>query len=376
MKTLRIISVLIITAALINAQDANLSKTIPVGKGTRLDVSLNPGNIIIKTGKDDEVIMSAQGIDKEEFDEIEIHERDNRVSIRFDADWGSSNSIKFTFIVPTSLHLQLQTSGGDIELKDNLLGEVSVRTSGGDVAVGTVQGRLQVNTSGGDISVTKSVGDMTLNTSGGDIDVGEIFGENAGITTMGGDISIEYSEASLNAKTFGGDIKIGDVGGNATAVTMGGDIELQNVSGSVLMETYGGDLTLLSASGKVSADTKGGDIKLYQVKGNLSAKTSGGEIYAELYPLDEGETYLKSSGGDIELRLPESSKVSIDAEIRLRGSRKRQSKNYSIASDFLTKPVNSSKGDKEITAEYSLNGGGQKIIIETINSNIRINKLK
>ena len=376
MKTLKIIAVLVIAAGALVAQNGNLTKTITVGKGTILDVSINPGDIEVKTGKDDQIIMSAQGIDKSEFDGIDIQERDNRVSIRFDADWGSSNSIKFTFIVPSSLHLQLQTSGGDIEVKDNLTGEVTLRTSGGDVKVGTIRGSLQVGTSGGDISVVKSVGELSLNTSGGDIDVGDVLGENASMQTMGGDITIKYSEASLNVKTFGGDIKIGDVGGNASAVTMGGDIKFENVSGSVSMETYGGDLKLLSASGKVDADTKGGDIKLFKVSGSISAKTSGGDIYAELTPSVDGASFLKSSGGDIELKIPASAKVSIDAEIRLRGSERRRDKDLAITSDFMTKPVKSDKGGKEITAEYLLNNGGHKITVETINSNIKINKLK
>ncbi len=374
MKTIKIISLLLLVSAVLFAQDRNYTRTVKVSKGATLEVSLNPGDIVVKTGKDDEVIITAKGLPSDEFDNVEVEERGNSIYVDFDSGWGWSGELKFTFTVPSSLHLNLSTSGGDIDIKDELVGEVSVKTSGGDISVGTVQGRLSANTSGGDIAVDKSAGDMTLNTSGGDIAVGEILGKTANVKTMGGDITIKFSEASLNARTMGGDINIGDVGGNAKATTMGGDIELQNVSGSVMMETYGGDLTLMSATGKVEADTKGGDIDLRNVKGSLSAKTAGGDIYAELYPNGGESTYLKSSGGDIELKLPSSAKVSIDAEVRIRGSWRNHDECV-IKSDFTDQLWKSGKDKKDLEAKFDINGGGQKIRIETINSNIYINEM-
>lgn len=375
MRTIKILMILAFSASILIAQGKGYTKTIKAQKGAWLEVHLNPGDVVIKAGKDGEIVISAKDLSKEEIENIYIDESDNRIRFEFDSDWGWSNNTKFTFIVPTYLHLNINTTGGDINVQDNMIGEVTVKTSGGDVDVNVVQGRLSVNTSGGDIRVAKSIGDMSLNTSGGDIDVGEILGENATVNTMGGDITIKYSEASLNSRTMGGDIRIGDVGGNAKATTMGGDIRLENVSGSVSMETYGGDLQLMSATGKVQADTKGGDIKLKNVKGSVSAKTSGGEIYAELYPDGEQDSYLKSSGGDIELRVPESKGISVEAFIRIRGPKDNR-KDYKIKSEITGESWEYKRGERNVKAEFNINGGGFRVQIETVNSNIVIDKIK
>jgi len=160
--------------------------------------------------------------------------------------------------------------------------------------------------------------------------------------------------------------------------TAGGDVRVGKVSGSAYLRTAGGDVKLQGASGTVEAKTAGGDIDLKNISGSIEASTAGGNVSAELNPSGKGESHLKTAGGDIRLTLPENAKASIEATIRIRdndgwGSSKRKSK-YEVRSDFPATTYDKDGDRDEINAKYLLNGGGEIIILETVNGYIDIKK--
>ncbi|MFC2140041.1 DUF4097 domain-containing protein, partial [Bacteroidota bacterium] len=226
--------------------------------------------------------------------------------------------------------------------------------------------------SGGDIECGDINGRLRLNTQGGDIKVGNVVGGSARVSTMGGDIRIDDVSSDLDAKTYGGDINVGNVGGSASVVTYGGDIKIKEVSGSVDMSTYGGNLTLSKANGHVKASTYGGNITLDNITGTVDAKTSSGRIKVELTPSGEGRSRMKTSSGEIILSLPANAKATIEAEIEIDGYRESRRREYKISSDFEATSYVSD--DDTVYAVYELNGGGEKIKLETVNSNIIIRK--
>ncbi|HEY5615448.1 MAG TPA: DUF4097 family beta strand repeat-containing protein, partial [Bacteroidota bacterium] len=121
--------------------------------------------------------------------------------------------------------------------------------------------------------------------------------------------------------------------------------------------------------------TSGGDIILENITGSIDAKTSGGDIRAELIPSGKGSSELVSAGGDIKLYIPENAKATIEAIIRVDSrwgrSRSRRDK-YEVKSDFKSDTYDD--GEDDIRATYILNGGGERITLETVNSNIEIRK--
>lgn len=380
MKT-KYLSLLIVFAIVSNITPAKLSlqngrtKTFQVKKGGELTVNVNPGDVSIDTWDKEEVSIRISGIDDEEIDDVQMKQQGNTISVRYNTGWGWTSDASFLITVPTNFHVRVNTSGGDIDIVGNMVGRVDLQTSGGDISAKNIQGQLSINTSGGDINIGRVNGQVNANTNGGDIKVEAVNGESAGFTTMGGDVTIGSAESKLNVKTFGGDIEIGDIGSDAIAVTFGGDIKLKNVSGSAKMETYGGNLYLGSADGKVNADTKGGNITLKKVKGSVDAKTAGGDVSVELIPSVKGESSIKSSHGDIELLLPSTAKVTIDAQVKIRGNWSRSRNKYKIISDFGG-AKDSAPGDKDLSSTIHVNGGGEKIILRTINSDIKIVKIK
>ncbi len=178
--------------------------------------------------------------------------------------WNSEQSIEVT--VPRRYGINVQTSGGSIELRDTA-GVVALRTSGGDISARNLAGNAELRTSGGSIRVETIRGDVDANTSGG-------------------------------------------------------DVRLQNVDGKIAARTSGGSVhcSLVGANRGISATTSGGEIELSLPRAtvaNVEATTSGGEVTSELPVTStrwgdshlEGSLngggqpiYARTSGGSISLR--------------------------------------------------------------------------
>ncbi len=153
---------------------------------------------------------------------------------------------------------------------------------------------LDVNTSGGSIQVTDLIGKSDLHTSGGSITVGRVDGP-------------------VNAKTSGGSIKVQEARGHVLAHTSGGSISIGETAGSVDAKTSGGGITLDGVTGDTDAFTSGGSLNLKNLNGNVMAGTSGGSIYAELTGKIDRDCTLKTSGGSIRVFLPRNSSIDLDA---------------------------------------------------------------
>ena len=367
----------LLTSTLASAgEEGSRSKSFSVSKGGTIEVSTSRGDICISPWEKNEVSVVIEGLDDEDLDNVKMAQNGNTVRVSYRSRWDDgSGHVRFTISVPSQFNLDMNTSGGDLEVKGGLTGKIDGSTSGGDIKLGNVfGGPLEVTTSGGDIRTGKIEGDGSLKTAGGDIHVGSVNG-SLSVNTSGGNIQVETVTKSLDAKTAGGDIVIGDVGGEAHVSTSGGDVNVGKVSGKASLSTAGGDIELKGASGKVNARTSGGDVKLQNITGAIDAKTAGGEVEAELIPSGKGGSRLSSSGGDVRLSIDENSKATIEATIRLDGWGSRKSR-YIVKSEFPKDSYETDEEADEIRAVYKLNGGGELIELSTSNSNIEIHKLR
>jgi hypothetical protein len=367
---------LFITTLASAREDGSRSKSFSVSKGGTMEVSTSRGDIHISPWEKNEVSVVVEGLDDEDLDKVKMTQNGNVVRVSYRSRWNNgSGHVRFAISVPSQFNLDMNTSGGDLEVKGGLTGKIDGSTSGGDIKLGNVfGGPVEVTTSGGDISTGKIEGDGSLKTAGGDIQVGSVNG-SLSVNTSGGNIQVETISKSLDAKTAGGNIIIGNVGGEAHVSTSGGDINVGKVSGKATLNTAGGDIELKGASGNVSAKTSGGDVKLQNITGSINAKTSGGEVEAELIPSGKGGSKLSSSGGDVRLYIDENSKATIEATIRLDGWGSRKSR-YVVKSEFPKESYETDEEADEIRAVYKLNGGGELIELSTSNSNIEIHKLR
>jgi len=355
------------------------TKSFSVEKGGRFELTTRSGDVRITPWSKNEVNVTAEGIDDEDLDRLKMTQSGNtvRVDFRPRSSWGGwdGDQIRFDISVPADFNVQMKTSGGDLEVMGSINGRIEGSTSGGDINLDNVAGTVDMSTSGGDIKVGDIKGNVDLNTSGGNITLRKVDGE-AKVKTSGGDIRVESVGKRLEARTSGGDIEIGDVGGEANVSTAGGDVKVKKVSGGAKLKTSGGDIILSGASGTVEAGTAGGDIDLTNITGSIEAKTAGGDIKAELIPSGKGGSELVTAGGNIRLAVPENAKVTIEALIRIEGRWGSRKSKYEVRSDFKADKYEKDDDEEEIRATYNLNGGGEKIYLTTVNSNIEIRKLR
>jgi len=64
--------------------------------------------------------------------------------------------------------------------------------------------------------------------------------------------------------------------------------------------------------GPVNARTSGGNVRMVNIDGRLDARTSGGNVEAELLGANRG-VELRTSGGDITVRVPSEFAAEVDA---------------------------------------------------------------
>jgi DUF4097 and DUF4098 domain-containing protein YvlB len=362
------------------ADDDSRTKSFTVNKGGTLEVRVDGGDIRINVWDKNEVLVKAEGIDEEDLDRLKMTQSGNDVIVEFRnrrswGGWGSSH-LRFDITVPSQYNADLHTSGGDIEVRGGVNGMIKGSTSGGDVKIESVKGgKVDLSTSGGDMRTGDVQGDVTLRTSGGNIEMGVVSGE-ANVSTSGGDITVKSVGKSLKANTSGGNIDIGDVGGEAKVSTSGGDIRVRKVSGSASMSTSGGNIELEGASGFVKANTAGGDIKLDNITGSIEASTAGGNVDAELRPSGKGRSKLTSAGGEIILAIPEEAKATIEATIRVQDRWSWRRSEYKVRSEFKYDSYEENEDEHEIRATYKLNGGGELIELKTVNSDITLKKAR
>lgn len=284
-----------------------VEKSFTVQPGGTLKVQTAGGDIKVLTGTGNEVRVTAlQRIrtDSEtkadellkDLDLRMEQEGDNVTAVaKYDKKsgwhWGSwpPVSVSFTVVVPSHYSVDLNTSGGDIEL-ESINGKARLRTSGGDLKIARVDGEVDGGTSGGNITLHEGTAKVRLTTSGGDIHVDRAGGE-AELSTSGGDIEINSVRERLTASTSGGDIKAsieGALNGDCTLATSGGEVVVavdKEAAFDLKAHTSGGHV---DAAGITITIEKGG-----LRKSSLAGKVNGGG------PL----LRLGSSGGNIRLGL-------------------------------------------------------------------------
>jgi len=319
-KNFRFILFLFFIPLLLLAQEERSEKSFSVKPNGWLELKADFGSIQVRSWPQDDVKIEvfkwvegrSQRSAKELFEDYEIryNQTERGVSViaemRGQKFWRGNDGlqVEFRINVPKQYNLDLNTSGGSIEV-DDLIGEVRVNTSGGSLTLGRIEGPVNAETSGGSIDLRQAKGKLFARTSGGGINVGEVSGD-VDVETSGGSIEVDGAAGNLRAHTSGGGVSLRGLQGNVDASTSGGSMDAEI-------------LKQLDAPCELS--TSGGGITIYlsrDLKADIDAYTSGGEVDCDLPITVQGKfgegklrgklngggplLTLRTSGGDIELR--------------------------------------------------------------------------
>ncbi len=274
--------VLSMTPAFADYSDT-VKRSFDVEPGGTLMIDTDLGSIRIHTHNQDRVDVAIdRNVDGNERKvertleklDIQYDQTGDNVQVRIEyekggwLDWGSPDlELDIAVTVPTRYNLDLNTSGGSIEV-DDLEGTVQARTSGGRLNFGKITGSIQAKTSGGSITLEGGSGDMDVKTSGGSINIGDVQG-------------------TVRAKTSGGSINVEEVSGEINASTSGGSVSAritEQPQGNCSLKTSGGGITVHLAP----------DIRV-----TLDARTSGGGVSTDFPVTVQGELDDNSLQADI-----------------------------------------------------------------------------
>lgn len=236
------------------AADRAFDKTLNAPAGGHLTFDADVGSVSVVGHDGPQVVVHADLDGSDSFlnrVRIDAEQTSSGVTITERAghgwsDWFNfgSTRVHFTIEVPRDYPVDLQTSGGSVDVRD-LNASASGKTSGGGIRIENVTGNINMHTSGGGVEAEHLNGPAELSSSGGPIDVSDSTG-NLDLRTSGGGITIENDDGTVYAHTSGGSIRA----------------KLRSNHG-IDLSTSGGGITLLlpqNAHGSVDAETSGGSV--------------------------------------------------------------------------------------------------------------------
>ncbi|MCP4321585.1 MAG: DUF4097 domain-containing protein [Alteromonadales bacterium] len=246
---------LVLVAGCLQAKTYN--KELNVAAGGFLKLATDVGAIDIDTHSKDTVLVEVNISGKDEDrmrvdisksgDDVNIDGELNRSGFGF-----GSTSIRVTYKItlPESYNVNLDTSGGSIEIED-LKGEVSAHTSGGSISVEDVEGDVNIKTSGGSLTLENIIGEINAKTSGGSIKLKLADNpiQDTQVKTSGGSITAYLANdvaVDVSAKTSGGRV--------SSEFAVAGDIEKRSIKG-----------TINGGGAKLNLKTSGGSVRLKKI---------------------------------------------------------------------------------------------------------------
>ncbi len=177
------------------------------------------------------------------------------------------------------------------------------------------------------------------------------------VNTGGGRIEIEEIDGYVEARTSGGRIEVDGATGDVRLRTSGGRIQAENIGGDLHARTSGGRIRVSDVAGHVDATTSGGRIAIDGAGALVRARTSGGSISVRFDGPPEGT--IETSGGSIEVEIPEGSALDLDA--RTSGGRVKVDGDVRVRGVFRSDHI-----------EGAVNGGGPPLRLRTSGGNITL----
>jgi DUF4097 and DUF4098 domain-containing protein YvlB len=279
--------------------------------------------------------------------------------------------------VPSHFDVALDSMGGRLTI-DGVKGTFTGETKGGEITLHDVDGDAKLRTMGGEISVTDSTLDGSVQTMGGAVNFENVVGDVKG-SSMGGDVrykNVRRTDGKFASPTRSDDNPLSEItSGTVQVSTMGGEIETVDAPEGADVMTMGGDINIKNARRFARAKTMGGDIKIDSVDGWVTATTMGGNLDVTVTGAG-GDVTLTSMSGKVVLHVPPGFGMNLDLEIAFT---KNSLKEYTItapgaAPASVTPDWDYGQGSprKYIRKSGSVNGGGHKVTVKTINGNLTV----
>jgi DUF4097 and DUF4098 domain-containing protein YvlB len=209
-------------------------QTVDVAKGTRLVVSNNAGEVVVRSWDRDQVRVQASHPERVN---VDVATTDNTLRVRARSARGPSALVDYQITVPrwmpvnlsgtylestiegTTAEVTVESVHGNIRVVGGS-GNVTLRSVEGVITVEKASGRVQATTINEGIRLNNISGDVTAETTNGDIVIENAQTTSLEVSTVNGDVTFNGTMRDGGAyrlTTHGGDLRVG-LGGapNAT----------------------------------------------------------------------------------------------------------------------------------------------------------------
>ena len=153
--------------------------------------------------------------------------------------------------------------------------------------------------------------DVEVSVAAGDITAEGAFGQ-ARLSSASGDISVGRVDGDFRANTASGDVSASAVGGKTEVTTASGSVTLEVAQGPSRIRTASGDVVIKGGGGHVSAQSASGDVRIGEVLNGCQVQTASGD--QELERAVSGKARLETMSGDLTVRVPKGTAVSVELE--------------------------------------------------------------
>jgi DUF4097 and DUF4098 domain-containing protein YvlB len=282
-----------------------MDQTVPVPKGTKLDITNFAGDVNIKVWDKDAVRVEVNHSDRET---VDVKQGDQVLTIRSRSVRGPARSLDYLLTVPSWMAVAVRGTYAD----------VTAEGVGGDVSVETTRGDIKVRGGNGFISLKSVDGEIALDKAKGRIEVRAV-NEGMHLADLSGDLSAETTNGSIILDRIDS--------GNVDLYTVNGNISYDGIikeKGAYRLTTHNGVIGM-AVSEKANATLT---VRTYNggFKSSFPLKLGDDQNPRKRFTVTLGNgsarVELESFGGTIALRRPGEPRPEVERERRRRSGEK------------------------------------------------------
>lgn len=262
--------------------------------------------------------------------------------------------------------------GGPTVRMSSLMGDIQLFAAGAPArnlqSVKTVDYTPSpVSTAGG--TPQRIIKELQFQTTIGNLHVQQVTG-NAHVVTGAGEVQLGAVGGTARVQSGGGPLQLGEIGGRLVAETRAGDILIDSALQGGSIKTFGGTIRLLYTSGPTRLYSGGGDIIVRQAAAPVDAQTVSGDITIAVDGASRTQRVgARTAKGNVILNVTPQFAGEVDATIITSDPEA-----DTILSDIpgLSLSRDEVNGKTRVRAVGKINGGGEKIVLQATDGDIRI----
>jgi DUF4097 and DUF4098 domain-containing protein YvlB len=291
-----LLSILLVPVLLHARSEGHFDRTLSVSGAANLDLMTGSGDVIIKAGGTNQVVVhgtvrgnnewfsSSDSVVHQVESNPPIQQNGNSIRIGYNLPEDAKRhvSISYEVTVPANTVVQAHSGSGNVEVT-GVRSDVQAHSGSGDLRLQDLGGRVNVQTGSGNIQAQNVTAPFSGQTGSGDIEASLTGSGEVDVHTGSGTIRVKGIKGGIQAHTGSGDIEAdGDVAGSWRLHTGSGTVRMALGSGS------GFNLDVHTSSGSIHSDlpiTVQGSLGNHELKGavrgggpSVEVSTSSGDV--------------------------------------------------------------------------------------------------